>query len=136
MRAKFFALAAFILICTSVFGGKLKQSDVELTSKLVGTWGLSPTDTRAKKLSGEITYKSNLTYEGVIVIKLQDSTTRWEFAGNWKIENHLLTETTTKSSVPDISSVGHISTVQIDFISDKELVEIKAEGRRESLIRK
>jgi hypothetical protein len=136
VRAYFFTLAALVLFCTSVFGEKSEQSDKELTSKLVGTWVLSPTDTRTKKLSGEITFKGDSTYQGVIVIKLQDNTTRWAFAGIWKIENHILTETTTESSVPDIAPVGHISIIQIDSISDKELVEIKAEGRRESLIRK
>jgi hypothetical protein len=97
---------------------------------------LSPTDPTANKLSGEITYKNDSSLEGVIFIKQSDETTRWDFAGNWKIEKGRLITTLTKSSVPDIAPVGHVNSVQIEHITDKELVEVLDDGKREVRIKK
>jgi hypothetical protein len=136
MRASFLSFLSLAFVCTLTLGPKLESSDSELAAKLVGTWTLSLTDPLTNKLSGEVTYKSDSSYEGVIFIKQSDETKRWDFAGNWKIEKSRLILSLTKSSVPDISPVGHVSSVLIDHITDKELVTILDDGKRQVRIRK
>jgi uncharacterized protein (TIGR03066 family) len=136
MRTYLLSCLLLALVCTSAFGAKSDPSDKELAAKLVGTWTLSPTDPLTKKLSGDITYKSDASYEGLIFIKHSDGTTRWDFTGTWKIEDRKLILTYTKSSVPGVAPVGQVSILPIDHITDKELVTIGDDGQRKTRIRK
>jgi hypothetical protein len=136
MRAYFLSYLFLAFCCVLSFGAKLESSDTELATKLIGTWTLSPTDPLTNKLSGDVTYKSDSSYEGVIFIKHSGETTRWEFAGNWKIEKSRLISTSTKTNIPDLGPVGKVDSVRIDHITEKELVLVQDDGKLLTRIRK
>lgn len=128
------SLFLIILIQAVAFAANQELSDEQIRTKIVGTW--LPDEELARTLTGEVTYKKDFTFAGLILMKLPDRTVPWEFAGKWKVESGKLTYEYTKSSIPDLLPVGRVSTDRIISISDKEFVSITEKGKRQVRIRK
>ena len=114
-----------------------KQTDEEITKLLVGKWIVDEGDGQKEpKIKGVVQYKKDGTVEAEATVEINNNTIKVAISGTWKVADGVVTETVTKSNVPDLIKEGLVSKDKVISVDDKEYKYKDDSGKEKSHKRK
>lgn len=97
-----------------------KQTDEEITKLLIGKWVIDEGDGKKEpKVKGVVHYKKDGTVEAEGTVEFGDNSLKISITGTWKVSEGVVTETVTKTNVPDVIKEGLVSKDKVISIDDK-----------------
>lgn len=112
-----------------------RQSDADITQKIVGTWKVNETSLRGTSARGTVTIKKDGTLTSKSSYLRGDFHMDFDFAGKWQVTNGFLSETITASSNTNLCPLGSVALDKILTLDDQHLVYQAENGRIISRLR-
>ncbi len=93
-----------------------KMPDAQITELLVGKWAID-----FQLMKGSHHYTKDGSFYVDASIKDLDKWLQLSMAGTWKVSDGVLIETITKTNMPELLKVGHVSRARVVFIDQSTL---------------
>jgi hypothetical protein len=143
MRLALFGICCFVAALipagntVAVADPPKKQTDEEINKLLVGKWIVDEGDGQKEpKIKGVVQYKKDGTVEAEATVEIKNETVKVVISGTWKVADGVVTETVTKSNVPELIKEGLVTKDKVISVDDKEYKYKDDMGKEKSHKRK